>query len=89
MLVLQMAAVVAAVIALVGRRRRRRRVAHIEQRFVEAVLAGDYPGADREAAAWFTAAAPRGRLFPSPVSSWSGRRTPPGAARGGSGLSAA
>lgn len=89
MLVLHVAAVVAAVIALVRWGRRRRRVAHIEQRFVEAVLAGDYLGADREAAAWFTAVARRGRLFSASASSWCGRRTPPGAAPGGSGLSAA
>ena len=88
MLVLQLAAAVAAIVALTCWRRRRRLLAHIEQRFVAAVLAGDYQGADREAAAWFTAVAPRSRLFPAPPNNRSGRHTPPRAA-GDSGLSAA
>jgi uncharacterized protein HemY len=55
---LQVAALVAAGVLLVRWRRRRRRVEVLAQRFVCAVLEGDFRRADLEATRWFAAAAP-------------------------------
>jgi uncharacterized protein HemY len=90
MLALQVAAVAAAVVALLRWRRRCRRVARVEQRFVEAVLAGDFLVADREVGSWFAAVNPRSRVASLSGSRASGRRTPPpGGAAPDNGLSAA